>query len=335
MNADKQTLRSYLRSSAFISGYLLPCRHEGAEAAGPFGGAKLAKRFGFNLANSFARDVEFLADLFECVLALAADAEAHADHFLLLGREGFEDAGGFIADVGLDHCVDGGTHPTIFDEIAEGGLAVAADWGFERDRIAGDGLELLDFLHRDIHPAANFVICRSTAQFLLQFARRPEELVHAFVHVNRDTDGAGLVGDGAGDGLADPPGGVGRKLVTAAVFELVGGAHEADIALLNEVQEMKSAVYVFLGDGDHQAEVGLDQILFGALGLGFAMTDYGHAVLEFGQGGAGGGLALLDLLLQFLQAECLSGVGAHLEALDFAIEMAVFIHRAFDFAGKL
>src|ERR1017187_3533960 len=286
MNADKKTFRFYLRSSAAI---LLPCRHERAEAASPFWGAKLAKRFGFDLANSFARDVELLADLFERVLALAADAEAHPDHFLLLGREGLEDAGGFIADVGFNHGVDGGAHPAILDEIAEGGFAVAADRGFERDRIAGDGLELLDFLHRDVHPAANFVICMSTAQFLLQFARCPQELVHAFVHVNRDTDSAGLVGDGAGDGLADPPGGVGRKLVTATVFELVGGPHEADIALLDEVQEMKSAVDVFLGDGDDQAEVGLDQILFSAVGPGLAMTDYGHAVLEFGQGGAGGG----------------------------------------------
>src|ERR1039457_4593147 len=127
MNADKQTLRSYLRASAFICGYLLPCRHERAQSACPFGGAKLAKRFGFNLANSFARDVELLADLFECVLALAADAEAHADHFLLLRREGLEDAGGFIADVGFNHGVDGRAHPAILDEIAEGGFAVAAD----------------------------------------------------------------------------------------------------------------------------------------------------------------------------------------------------------------
>src|ERR1017187_8088469 len=115
MNADKKTFRFYLRSSAAI---LLPCRHERAQAAGPLGGAKLAKRFGFDLANSFARDVELLADFFECVLALAADAEAHADHFLLLGREGFEDAGGFIADVGFNHGVDGVADPAILDETA-------------------------------------------------------------------------------------------------------------------------------------------------------------------------------------------------------------------------
>ena len=57
-------------------------------------------------------------------------------------------------------------------------------------------------------------------------------------------------------------------------------------------------------------------------------------MLEFGQCGAGGSFTLLDFALEFFQAECLGGVGAHFEALDFAIEMADFIHRAFDFAGK-
>ena len=208
----------------------------------------------------------------------------------------------------------GGTDPAVFDQVAQGGFAVAAYRGFERDRVAGDGLQLLDLLDRNIHPAANFVICRSTAEFLLQLARGAQELVHALVHVNGNADGAGLVGDGAGDGLADPPGGVGGKLVAAAVFELVGGAHEADIAFLDEVEQVKSAVHVFLGDGDHQAEVGLDQVFLGALGFGFAVADDGQAVLQFGKGGAGGGFALLDFALELAEAKLLGGIVARLPA---------------------
>src|ERR1035437_3527834 len=80
------------RSSAAIA---LPCCHECAQAAGALGGAKLAQRFGFDLANSFARDFGLLADRFEAVLSPACDGEAHAGHFLHLRREGLEDAGGF------------------------------------------------------------------------------------------------------------------------------------------------------------------------------------------------------------------------------------------------
>src|ERR1039457_4543831 len=103
-----------LRSSAAHK--CLSCRHQRAQAAGPLWGAQLAECFGFNLANAFARDVEFLADFFERMLALAADAEAHADHLLLLGGESLEDAGSFVANVGLNYGIDGGAHPAVFDE---------------------------------------------------------------------------------------------------------------------------------------------------------------------------------------------------------------------------
>ena len=51
------------------------------------GRAKLTKRLGFDLADTLAGDVEFLADLFQGVFALATDAEAKADDLFFLGGE--------------------------------------------------------------------------------------------------------------------------------------------------------------------------------------------------------------------------------------------------------
>ena len=81
--------------------------------------------------------------------------------------------------------------------------------------------------------------------------------------MHRDADGAGLVGDGAGDGLTDPPGCISGELVAAAVLELVDGLHEADVAFLNEVEELQAAVGVFLRDGDDETQVGFDQFALG------------------------------------------------------------------------
>jgi hypothetical protein len=81
--------------------------------------------------------------------------------------------------------------------------------------------------------------------------------------VHRNTDRAGLIGDRAGDRLTDPPGRIGRELVAAAVFELVDGLHQADVAFLNEIKELQAAVGVFLGDRDHQTQVRLDHFLLG------------------------------------------------------------------------
>ena len=193
--------------------------------AGAFRGAKLAESLGFDLTDAFAGYVELLTDLFEGVFALAADAEAETDDLLLFRGEGLENVSGFVADVGFDDGVHRGADPTVFDEIAESGFTIAPDGGLEGDGIAGDGFQLLNFFNRDVHAAADFFICRSTTELFFQFARGAKELVHALVHMHRDADGAGLVGDGAGDGLANPPSGVGREFVAATVLELVGGAH--------------------------------------------------------------------------------------------------------------
>ncbi len=91
--------------------------------------------------------------------------------------------------------------------------------------------------------------------------------------MHRDADGARLVGDRAGDGLPDPPGGVGRELVAAAVLELVDRLHQADVAFLDQVQELQAAVGVFLGDGDHQAQVRLDHLLLGLTSLALALLN--------------------------------------------------------------
>ena len=108
------------------------------------------------------------------------------------------------------------------------------------------------------------------------------ELVDGFNHVNRDTDRARLVRDRTRDGLANPPGRVGRKLVTSAVLEFIHGFHQADIAFLDQVEELQTAVGVLLGYGDHQPEVGFDHFLLGATRLGLANRHGAVDILELG-----------------------------------------------------
>src|SRR3546814_5965900 len=62
----------------------------------------------------------------------------------------------------------------------------------------------------------------------LHLPRNAVELVDGLNHVHRNTDGARLIGNRTGDRLPDPPGGVGRELVTTAVFELADRLHQAD-----------------------------------------------------------------------------------------------------------
>jgi hypothetical protein len=86
--------------------------------------------------------------------------------------------------------------------------------------------------------------------------------------VDGQADRAARVGDAAGDGLTYPPGGVGGELEALAPVELLDGVHQAQVALLDEVEEGQPGGLVLLGDGDDQAQVRLDERALGVHALG-------------------------------------------------------------------
>ncbi|CGX68838.1 Uncharacterised protein [Salmonella enterica subsp. enterica serovar Typhi] len=116
--------------------------------------------------------------------------------------------------------------------------------------------------------------------------------------MHRNTDGARLVGDRAGDRLTNPPGSVGGELVTTTVFELIYRFHQTDVAFLNQIEELQTSVGVFLGDRNNQTQVRFNHLFFRT--AGFRFPD-GHATVDVfhlfdGQTG------LFFYLPQFLQA---------------------------------
>jgi len=98
------------------------------------------------------------------------------------------------------------------------------------------------------------------------------DAVQCLHHVHGNADGAGVVGDGPGNGLADPPRRVRGELEAPPVLEAVHRLHEPDVAFLDEVEERELASEVTLGNGHDQAQVGLHEL---ALGLAY------HAIVLF------------------------------------------------------
>ena len=243
--------------------------------------AQLAQGLGFDLADALAGDVELLADFFQRVVGVHFDAEAHAQHLGFPRRQRIEDFLGDAAQAGVHRRIGRGQGELVLDEVAEMGIVVVADRGFHGDGLLGNLHDLADLVFRHVHLLGQGGRIGLGAGFLQDLAADPVHFVDRFDHVHRDTDGACLVGDGAGDGLADPPRGVGGELVAAAVFELVHRLHQADVAFLDQVEELQTTVGVFLGDGDDQAQVGLGHFALGAAGLGFAGGHLLVDVLEF------------------------------------------------------
>src|SRR5450631_1157430 len=230
------------------------------------------------------------------MVRLLPDAEPHAQHLLFPRRERRQHLAGLLGEVHGDDRVGRRDDALVLDEVTEVRVLFLADRRFQRDRLLRDLQDLADLVERQLHLLGDLFRRRLAPQLLHQVAAGPNQLVDRLDHVDRDADRPGLIGDGPGDRLPDPPGGVGRELVAALVLELVDRLHEADVPLLDQVEELQPAVGVLLGDGDHEAQVGLDQLRLGLLSRSLAVLDLVDGVAQDVLGQLGLFLDALDLL---------------------------------------
>src|SRR5699024_780569 len=126
----------------------------------------------------------------------------------------------------------GGDGVGVFDESTQVRVVVVAERGFHGDRFLGDLADLAHLVFRHLHAFGQLFGCGFTTDLLAHLPGDTVELVDRFDHVHRNANGARLIGDRTGDGLANPPGGVGGELVAAAVLEFVHRFHQADVAFL-------------------------------------------------------------------------------------------------------
>src|SRR5258707_2635743 len=288
---------------------------------------QLAQRLRFDLANAFARHGEGLADFFQRVLAAVVKAKPHLDYFFLARRQRLQHRRRLFLQIQVDDRIGRRNHGLVFDEVAEMRIFFLTNRSFQRNRLLRDLQNLAHLGHRNVHALGDFFAGRLTAQFLHQLAAGAHQLVNRFDHVHRNTNGARLVGNRAGDGLSNPPRRIRRKLVSAAPLELVHGFHQADIAFLNQVEELQSAVGIFLGDRNDQSEVGFDQFFFSLLGFRFAAMDERQRTLQFGQPDFAGfldifqlGAARAQFLARFRRDVAFGHVRAALQASGFAFQ---------------
>ncbi len=117
----------------------------------------------------------------------------------------------------------------------------------QRDRLAAVLLHLDDLLRGHVELGGQLLRGGLAAQVLEHLALHAGQLVDDLDHVDRDADGAGLVGHRPGDRLPDPPGRVGGELVALGVVELLDRADETQVALLDQIQKEHAAAGVALG----------------------------------------------------------------------------------------
>src|SRR5688500_10836053 len=253
---------------------------------------QLAEGLGLDLADPLARDVEVAPDLLESAGSPVLEPEAELQDASLTRRQRVQ-AILHLLLLELVGCLICRRHRgEVRDEVTEVAVLLLADRRLQADRLLRDlhdlahllradrlrpighalvdlglgwlALELVAQLADDLvtaHAPRDLLDVGLAAQLLEQRAADADEPVDRLDHVDRDADRACLVGDGARDRLTDPPRRIRAELEALLVVELLDRSDEADVALLDEVQEAHAATDVLLGDADHQAQVGLGQAL--------------------------------------------------------------------------
>jgi hypothetical protein len=66
--------------------------------------------------------------------------------------------------------------------------------------------------------------------------------------VDRDSYGPCLIGNGPGNGLSNPPGGIGGKFVPLLIFKFFYRLHQPDISLLDKIGKLQYPVNILFGN---------------------------------------------------------------------------------------
>src|SRR5213592_882655 len=257
--------------------------------------AQLLQALVLDLADPLTRHVERAADLVQRARVLAVEAVAELEDAPLAEAQRPQHAlERRLADLDLGGLF-GKRLGLVGEEVPELGLLFVADRLLQRDRRLRAAPDLLDLVRAELDVPADLPRGRLPAELGAPLPLRADDLVQLLDDVHRHADRPGLVRQGAGDGLADPPGGVRRELEALAVVELLGRAHEPDRPLLDEIEEGQALVAVPLGDRDDEAQVRLDHLL---LRFMLAALD---ALRELDLLGGGEKVDLADVLQEELQ----------------------------------
>src|SRR5438128_7419563 len=114
---------------------------------------------------------------------------------------------------------------SVLDKVAEICFFALAYRRLERDWLLRHFQDRANTIHWQEHFFGYFVGRRFSPIFLHQLFLYTHELVNRLNHMDGNSNRARLVGDGAGDGLANPPRRVSGKFVAPPVFEFLDCFH--------------------------------------------------------------------------------------------------------------
>ena len=125
------------------------------------------------------------------------EAEPQLDNTTLPWLERPQHIVDLVLQIGLQRRGGRGFCVLVFDQVAELGIAILADRGLERHRVARGLTQRLDLVGRESELLGNLLVGRLPAQRITEPVGHPDQLVRLVADVDGKPDRAGLVADGA------------------------------------------------------------------------------------------------------------------------------------------
>ena len=166
----------------------------------------------------------------------------------------------------------------VFNEVAQMGIFIVTNRCFHRNRLFGNLHDLADLVFRNLHLQGQGCRIWLMSSLLQNLTANAVHLIDGLNHVHWNTNGAGLIGNRTGNGLTNPPSRIGRKLITTAILKLIHCFHQANIALLNQIKELQTAVGILFSNRDHQTQVSDSHFPFG---FARALLTRNHLLVDF------------------------------------------------------
>src|SRR5262249_12663048 len=135
-----------------------------------------------------------------------------------------------------------------------------------RERLDGDQ-EIFHFLGRPAEGSTELLCLRSASLVRPQLGRSSVQLALTLYDVTRQPDRPVLLAEGAADGLADPPMGIGDKTQSTTRLELVHRTHQPQISLLNQVEKRHTTVAKARRHMNDETQIRLHHLRFGLVKL--------------------------------------------------------------------
>ena len=216
-----------------------------------------------DLPHPLARDAELQADFLEGERLVLVEAEIHAENACLALLQLVQGALDGLHHRMLDHLLLGRRVLGVGEVIAEAVVLAGRHGSVQRHVPLCDAHGQRHFVHGNGHVPGDLVMGGFPAKLLHHGAGPLADPIQRTGAIERYAHDTALLGQRLQDGLANPPDGVGDELDLLRLVELLRGADQAEVALVDEVGKGDPLILVPLRDRHDESQIGADERIEG------------------------------------------------------------------------